>query len=152
MSISSASRLEFIEPRFPTLLEVPPQGDDWINDIKYDGWRTQIILEAGKARVFTRNGHDWTAKFRAIADAASEIDVASAILDGELVLFDDAGKPDYHGLKSAVTKAPDRLSLVGFDLLHIAGHDLRSMPCVDRRHILEDLFKPSARLRLAADG
>jgi bifunctional non-homologous end joining protein LigD len=56
----AASRLEFIPPLMPTLVEEPPQGDGWIHEVKFDGYRSQIILKHGRGRIFTRRGHDWT--------------------------------------------------------------------------------------------
>jgi ATP-dependent DNA ligase len=61
--------LTFIPPQLPTLMEKPPEGSEWIHEIKYDGYRTQVIIEQGSVRIFTRNGHDWTAPYPAIEEA-----------------------------------------------------------------------------------
>jgi hypothetical protein len=55
----------------PTLVDAPPEGDIWIHEIKYDGYRTEIVIERGEARAFTRNGHDWSAKYLPIVEAAA---------------------------------------------------------------------------------
>lgn len=131
--------LTFIPPQLPTLMEKPPEGSEWIHEIKYDGYRTQLIIEDGSARIFTRNGHDWTARYPAIEDAAAKLGVQKGILDGEAVILVN-GKPDYHALRrAAATKRSNTISLVAFDILHIDGHDLRQMPLEDRRHLLADL-------------
>ena len=86
------NRLDFIEPMQPTLVDEPPEGEDWIHEVKFDGYRTQIVLKAGKAPVFTRRGHDWTDKYRPIAEAAEALPCRSAIIDGEMVVFDAVGR------------------------------------------------------------
>ncbi|RWO46431.1 MAG: hypothetical protein E5Y04_29485, partial [Mesorhizobium sp.] len=63
--------LKFIRPMFPTLVEVPPTGDNWIHEIKYDGYRTQVIVEDGKARAITRRGYDWSSTYKTIVEAAA---------------------------------------------------------------------------------
>ena len=62
-------RLSFIPPLMPTLVEKPPEGDDWIHEVKFDGYRSQIVKDASGVRVFTRRGLDWTTKYRNIAEA-----------------------------------------------------------------------------------
>ncbi len=71
----------------PTLVDKPPSGNgDWLTEVKFDGWRCQIVIDASGVRVFTRRGFDWTDKLKIIAEAAAaEIRVTSAIIDGELV-------------------------------------------------------------------
>ncbi|TIL84006.1 MAG: hypothetical protein E5Y73_35285, partial [Mesorhizobium sp.] len=59
---TGVGRLEFIPPMMPTLVAKPPQGDDWMHEAKFDGYRSQIIIDAGGARIFTRRGLDWTSK------------------------------------------------------------------------------------------
>jgi bifunctional non-homologous end joining protein LigD len=77
-------RLGFIEPMMPTLVDKPPREGDWSTEVKFDGWRVQIIIDEGSARVFTRRGHDWTDRLKTIAGAASEeLKLTTAIIDGE---------------------------------------------------------------------
>jgi len=63
-------RLSFIPPLMPTLVEKPPEGDGWIHEVKFDGYRSQIIRDAGGVRIYTRRGLDWTSKYRDLAKAA----------------------------------------------------------------------------------
>jgi hypothetical protein len=65
-------------------VEEPPEGDDWIHEIKLDGYRTQLVIDAGEARAHTRRGADWTAKYRPLANSAAELPARSAIIDGEM--------------------------------------------------------------------
>ncbi|WP_292598791.1 hypothetical protein [Mesorhizobium sp.] len=84
---ASARRLEFIKPMMPTLVAKPPQGDDWMHKAKFGGYRSQIIIDDGGARIFTRRGLDWTSKYRDLAAAARTLDVENAIIDGEVVVL-----------------------------------------------------------------
>ena len=60
MPCSAPSPLGFIKPELPTLVSEPPTGEGWIHEIKYDGYRTLIVIDGGQVRAFTRNGNDWT--------------------------------------------------------------------------------------------
>lgn len=122
--------LKFIRPMFPTLVEVPPTGDNWIHEIKYDGYRTQVIVEDGKARAFTRTGIDWSSTYKQIVEAAQALPAKSAILDGEAIVLNEKGSSDFHSLRSAMRWSPGRIIFVPFDLLHLNGIDLRRDPCL----------------------
>ena len=84
-------RLEFIEPLMPTLVEKPPDGEGWIHEVKFDGYRSQIIIDEADVRTFTRRGLDWTAKYRDLVEAAKSLNVQSAIIDGEIIVLNDKG-------------------------------------------------------------
>ena len=71
-------RLRFIEPQLPSLVDQPPEGKHWIHEIKHDGYRSMVVLERGKAQVFTRNGHDWSDRYPSIVRAASNLRCKSA--------------------------------------------------------------------------
>lgn len=142
-------RLKFIPPQMPTLCEKPPEGDDWIHEVKFDGYRSQLVLEGDVARIFTRNGHDWTSKYRDLAAAAITLGVDDAIIDGEIIVTNDAGLSDYHALLSAIAKRQHDLYFVAFDLLHLNGHDLRDMALEDRREILAGMIEPGGRIQFS---
>jgi len=143
-------RLKFVEPLLPTLVEKPPEGDDWIHEVKFDGYRSQIVKDAGGVRVFTRRGLDWTSKYRDIAKAAGELDeVQSAIIDGEIIVLNDAGLSDFAALRKAITQRQNDLYFVAFDLLHLNGHDLRDMPLEDRREILAAMIPEGRRIQFS---
>jgi bifunctional non-homologous end joining protein LigD len=80
-----SSRLRFIEPQLASLVDQPPEGKHWIHEIKHDGYRSQVVVERGQARVFTRNGHDWSDRYPSIVRAATNLPCKSAIIDGEAV-------------------------------------------------------------------
>ena len=144
-------RLKFIKPMEPELVDWPPEGDDWIHEIKVDGYRTQIIKDADGIRLFTKNGYDWTSRYRHLAKEAASIDAENFILDGETIVTNEAGLSDFHALQSAVTKRrPSQdLYLVAFDLLYINGHDLRDMPVRDRRDILQEMIPAASRIQFS---
>jgi len=133
-------RIQFIEPMLPTLVDEPPDGDDWIHEIKHDGYRTQLVIEDGGARAYTRRGADWTAKYQRLADAAAGLRVKSAVIDCEMVLLDANGKSDYHGFRKAMRSRPGSLVLIAFDLLLLNGKDVRAETTVERRARLQALL------------
>ncbi|MER9005876.1 ATP-dependent DNA ligase [Mesorhizobium sp. M0862] len=142
-------RLKFIPPLMPTLMEKPPEGDAWIHEIKFDGYRSQIIIDEGGIRIFTRRGLDWTSNYRDLVKAAEGLRVESAILDGEVIVTNEAGLSDFRALRSAITRRQHDLYFVAFDLLHLNGHDLRDMPLQDRREILEAMIPAGGRIQFS---
>jgi bifunctional non-homologous end joining protein LigD len=136
-------------PQLATLREKAPVSDDWLHEIKWDGYRLLAELDAGKALLRTRGGLDWTSKFPGIANAIEALPVDSARIDGELVALDDQGRSDFsllqHALKSG--RSADLRYLV-FDLPALAGVDLRHTPLLQRKELLEELLieNPSAEL------
>jgi bifunctional non-homologous end joining protein LigD len=66
-------RLKFIAPLMPVLVETPPAGGDWIHEVKFDGYRSQMIIDEDGTRIYTRNGHDWTAKYRDLVKGAMSL-------------------------------------------------------------------------------
>lgn len=143
--------LKFIKPMEPELVDTPPQGDEWLHEIKFDGYRTQIIKDENGIRLFTKNGYDWTGRYIELAGEAEAIEAESFIIDGETITVNEAGLSDFHALQSAVTRRePSRdLYLVAFDLLHLNGHDLRNMPVEDRREILQALIPAVGRIQVS---
>ena len=133
--------LTFIKPMLPTLVDAPPKGDGWTHEIKYDGYRTELIVDRDEAGAFTRNGHDWTDRYRVMVDAAAALLCSTAIIDGEVVVQDDVtGVTDFQALRSAIAGEPHRLTFMAFDLVHLNGVDLRPLPLEERRRRLEDLI------------
>ncbi|WP_246501456.1 ATP-dependent DNA ligase [Mesorhizobium caraganae] len=146
---TGGNRLSFIPPLMPTLVEKPPEGDGWIHEVKFDGYRSQIIRDAGGVRIYTRRGLDWTSKYRDLAKAAGEMKVESAIIDGEVIVTNEAGLSDFKALRKAITSRQHDLYFVAFDLLHLNGHDLRDMPLEDRREILQAMIPAGGRIQFS---
>ncbi|AZO25892.1 ATP-dependent DNA ligase [Mesorhizobium sp. M1E.F.Ca.ET.045.02.1.1] len=142
-------RLKFIKPMEPELVEQPPAGDGWSHEVKFDGYRTQVLKDADGVRLYTKTGIDWTAKYRPIGAEAAKLTAESFIIEGEMIVTDEAGLSDFHALRSAITRRPQDLYLVAFDLLHLNGHDLRDMPLKDRRDILQALIPEGGHIQFS---
>jgi bifunctional non-homologous end joining protein LigD len=118
----------FIEPCLPTLTDGIPHGPGWLHEIKYDGYRTQAHLKEAAATLYTRRGYDWTARFGTLAQALSGFPARNAILDGEVVVPDESGIPDFEALYADLANnRMERLIYYVFDLLYLDGQDLRRM-------------------------
>ncbi len=129
----------FIEPQFCKSVDRPPPGAGWVHEVKFDGYRLQIRVEGGKAVIRTRKGLDWTAKFKAIAQAASAL--PDCVLDGEAVALDHNGAPSFHGLQAALSDGDTRdLIYFAFDLLFAEGKDLRPLALRERKAALKTLL------------
>ena len=135
------TRLSFIEPQLASPVDQPPEGTHWIHELKHDGYRCQVLLEGGQARVLTRNGHDWTDRYPSIASAASILRCRSAIIDGEAIVQDGDGASDFDSLNSAMRWRPESIILYAFDLMHLDGKNLRQRALADRRSILKVLLR-----------
>lgn len=142
-------RLVFVPPMKPKLVDSPPLGDDWIHEIKLDGYRTQIIINGGEVRAYTSSGADWTKRYAGIVEAARELGVESAIIDGEAVVPGDDGRPDFHRMQRVIQKDPYAAILGAFDILHLNGHDLRDIGCKARREMLYSIVKPGTRIQFS---
>jgi ATP-dependent DNA ligase len=132
---SRNGRLQFIEPLMPTLVK-PPEGDAWSHEVKFDGYRWQIIIDEAGVRIFTRNGVDWTAKYPDLVDTAKRLVVESASIDGEIIVPNEAGLADFAALRKAITRRQHDLYFVAFDLLHFNGNHLRDMALEDGANCL----------------
>src|SRR5262245_14608752 len=100
--------LGFIKLEIPTAVPEPSTGDGWIHEIKYDGYRTLIVIDQGKVRAYSRTGRDWTGPYRRVVDAAAELPCKAALIDGEMIVQDENGISDFGALRSAIHKAPHR--------------------------------------------
>ena len=136
----------FLAPELATSVEAPPEGDDWLHELKLDGYRIQIHVDehAGKrrARLFTRKGLDWTHRMPDVAAAAAALPVHAAILDGEVVVLDEKGHSSFADLQAAFDEnAPHPLTYFAFDLLHLDGHNVRGLTLERRKAILEGVLQ-----------
>jgi bifunctional non-homologous end joining protein LigD len=134
-----------IEPCLALLKPKPPRGEQWVYEIKWDGYRLAVHIEPQRVRIITRGGHDWTHRFPAIERAAKQLDVATAILDGEAIVVDERGRSDFGLLQQSLggrggKRTSGEALFVAFDLLYFDGHDLRQLELSSRRHLLEGLI------------
>ena len=127
----------FIKPQLATLKSRAPKGDQWLHEIKYDGYRVQVHLNRGRKKVFTRNGLDWTKRFTEIAGALAI--PGEAIIDGEVVVVHE-GRTNFSELQAELAAGRQgRLVYYAFDLLWRNG-DLRKLPQIERKQALLDLL------------
>jgi bifunctional non-homologous end joining protein LigD len=109
----------FVEPALATSIERVPQGERWIHEIKFDGYRIQLHIANEDVKVFTRRGNDWTRRFRKIAHDAFLISASSAIIDGEVVVPAADGTTDFSVLQNELKVQSDMMAMVAFDLLRL---------------------------------
>ncbi|MEY9235166.1 bifunctional non-homologous end joining protein LigD [Bradyrhizobium japonicum] len=127
----------FIKPQLATLKTKAPQGEQWLHEIKYDGYRVQVHLNRARKKVFTRNGLDWTKRFTEIAGALAIS--GEAIIDGEVVVVHE-GRTNFSELQAELAAGRQgRLIYYAFDLLWRNG-DLRKLPQIERKQRLLDLL------------
>jgi bifunctional non-homologous end joining protein LigD len=129
----------FREPQKATLVDHVPSGSGWIHEMKYDGYRCLLGIGGGKAKVYTRSGLDWSDKFPEIVEAAAQLEVGSALLDGEIVALDDKGNTGFSALQQAISEGGRGLTLFLFDALEIDGEDLTGLPTIERKGRLASL-------------
>jgi bifunctional non-homologous end joining protein LigD len=129
----------FIEPCLPSLATKPPSGSEWLHEIKHDGYRLMIRRDTAGMRLLTRRGYDWTARFPAIASAASVLRAKSFLIDGEAVCCDDKGIAVFDKLRQRRNEWS--VFLVAFDLLELNGRDLRREPIEIRKAGLARLLR-----------
>lgn len=141
----STGHRAFIEFQSPTLVENAPADTDWLHEIKYDGYRTELIVEGGGARAFTRRGYDWSHRYKRLVQTAANLPVRSAIIDGEAVVLGNTGLPDFQALERELGNPNSpKLMFFAFDLLYLNGRDLRQQPLIERKAALHRLLQETA--------
>jgi len=141
---------EFINVELATLVEEPPSGPNWVHEFKFDGYRALVRIKNGKAKMITRANNDWTGKFLDLPKEFEELKIKDALLDGEVVAVDVAGTMSFHTLQNSLGRMGNRihnkeafddvLEYYAFDLLHLNGQSLRSLPLLERKKYLRQLI------------
>ncbi|MBV6290240.1 DNA ligase D [Pseudomonas aegrilactucae] len=142
-----------LTPQLATLVESPPQGD-WRYEVKFDGYRIMARIDGKRVQLFTRNGHDWTARLAHQAKALAALGLQSAWLDGEMVVTNAQGIADFQALQNAFDSERDADILYYlFDVPYLNGMDLRQCPLQERRAALAAVLAHAdeQRLRFSAD-
>ena len=135
-----APLLGFVEPALASSIERVPSGDRWVHEIKFDGYRVQIHLANEAVQIFTRRGHDWTHRFKKVAQDAWHIKASSAVIDGEIVVPAADGTTDFSVLQNELKGKSTSIVLVAFDLLYLNGRDLRKLPLLQRKAELKRII------------
>jgi bifunctional non-homologous end joining protein LigD len=132
----------FFEPQLAKLGDAPPQGEQWLHELKWDGYRLLATVVDGKARLFSRNALEWTDKVPEIAAAIEALKLGSAALDGELIAGQGT-REDFNLLQATLSgERMGKLNLMLFDLLHLDGIDVARAPLLDRKGLLEAVLDP----------
>jgi bifunctional non-homologous end joining protein LigD len=118
----------------------PPTGEGWVHEVKWDGFRAQAHLRAGKVTTYSRSGLDWTSEFDTVSASVAKLKAKSAVMDGEVVVIGPGGKPDFQALRRNLNKHSTALQYYAFDLLQLNGKDLRARPLVERKAALAKLL------------
>ena len=119
-----------------------PDGDDWAFEVKWDGYRTIVHVAGGRVRLQSTAGHDVTERWPEFAGLADSVNARSAILDGELVVFDDDGRPRFELVQRSGVGSDRQAVIQFFDVLQIDGNDTLDLSYLDRRRLLEQLIEP----------
>jgi bifunctional non-homologous end joining protein LigD len=138
---TAAALPQWIAPQLTQLVDAAPDGDQWLHEIKFDGYRMHARLDRGRVRLLTRTGLDWTSKYPAIAKAVASLDARQAYLDGELCGVFPDGITSFSMIQAA-SDAGNTAGLVYFifDLLHLDGEDIAALPLIERKARLAALL------------
>jgi bifunctional non-homologous end joining protein LigD len=130
-----------LEPQLPSLVRSIPDSDNWLHELKFDGYRLIAFINDGNVRFMTRRGHDWTRKFKSIGRALGKLGLKNAVLDGEVVALNDDGSWDFQLLQNSLKKGSEKsLVYYCFDLPHCEGFDLTRTPLLQRKLLLSSVL------------
>ena len=138
-----------VSPQLATLVTDPPKGEEWVHELKFDGYRVLCELKDGKVRIITRNGKDWTDRFGPVADAIAALPAEEALLDGEVAVLLPNGTTSFQALQNALGGGKENLVFFAFDLLHLDGQDLRPLPLLQRKEALATLLPQGDTIRMS---
>jgi bifunctional non-homologous end joining protein LigD len=142
--------LVFTPPCLATAVDTPPEGDNWVHETKFDGYRLQVMIEQCRPQLLTRSGLNWTTRFGVLADELASLGSASAVIDGEAVVLDADGVSNFSALQQELKKGERaRIAYMAFDLLHLDGMNIAARPLLERKtHLRRLLSKRRAKNRL----
>jgi bifunctional non-homologous end joining protein LigD len=126
----------FVEPMAARLVEQLPQGDQWLYEVKWDGYRALLLKDGSRVQIRSRNNKDLTGDYPSVAAGAARMNAKTAVIDGEVVAVDANGRPSFQALQHRRAQTGHAIAFYAFDLLHVDGEDLRSSPLEQRRRRL----------------
>lgn len=145
--VKSDEMPEYISPMLCTLVKEPPLSSEYLFELKWDGYRIVTRVESGKVRMNSRSGLDYTLRYPLIATDLNTLG-HDVFIDGEVVVFNDEGKPDFDALQ-LYNGHHDPINYCVFDLLWLDGHDLTSLPLIKRKELLKSLIGKSKYLKFS---
>ncbi len=129
-------------PQLATLVDKTPQGDDWIYELKFDGYRNLARIENGSVKMLTRNGLDWTNKYLDLVEELKKLPVKNTILDGEIVALNRQGRSDFMALQEMLkAEKSEELQYYLFDILFLDNKNLQNLSLVERKKILKKILE-----------
>ena len=131
--------VRFVQPMAALLVDELPAGDKWLYEAKFDGYRALALKDGARVTLLSRRGNDLTADYPSVRDAVAALKTKSALLDGEIVAFDEAGRPSFQHLHHRSAR-PAAIRYFAFDLLHVNGKDLLREPLSSRRAMLQKML------------
>lgn len=138
----SVKVLPTLHPQLATLVNKVPEGEQWLHEVKYDGYRLLTFFQKNSIKFITRNGNDWSNKFPQIVDVIKSLALTQTVLDGEVVAFDENNHIDFQALQNAIHfKKTAKLGYYIFDMPFCMGFDIRKMPLLKRKKLLEKILK-----------
>ena len=136
---SAAFKADF-KPQLATLVATPPEGEGWIHEIKFDGYRFLAYKQGAQVTLISRNGRDWSAKFPSIIKELAALPHKNLVLDGEIVVFDAHHKTDFQLLQQALKEGGAAFYFYLFDLLYVDKYELTQQPLLERKKILAKIL------------
>jgi bifunctional non-homologous end joining protein LigD len=137
-----------IKPMLATVAEAPFDHPDWVFEVKWDGYRAVAEVRDVGVSLYSRNGISFSKKFSPIVEALRKFGF-NAVLDGEIVVVDDQGRPDFQMLQHYHGPGSGHLLYHVFDILHFQGHDLTGLPLLRRKELLKKILPSSPRIRFS---
>lgn len=142
--VSQARRKSFpktFSPQLATLSSQVPEGEDWLHEVKYDGYRLIAMIDGGQVKLITRGGNDWTDRFSLLAQELGKLPVSQAVLDGEVVVLNSDGISDFQRLQNWLKSGRSgSLAYFVFDLPYLNGYDLQQTPLEIRKQLLAEVL------------
>jgi bifunctional non-homologous end joining protein LigD len=138
-----AAMPDFVQPQLATLVDKAPAGDEWLHELKFDGYRLLCHVAGKHVQFWTRNQKDWTAKFASVGKAVKALPLKSAILDGEIVALDPSGRASFQRLQNSINKGGGAALIYNvFDVIYLEGFNLTRTPLRERKRVLAELLEP----------
>jgi DNA ligase D-like protein (predicted ligase) len=123
----------FVIPMAAQVVQKLPEGDDWIYELKFDGYRALLIKHQQHVALRSRKNKDLAGMYRGITEAGSRLNADQAVVDGEIVALDAQGRPSFQALQHRSSHTDHQIVFYAFDLLHLDGADLTGQPLLTRR-------------------
>ena len=137
-----------VKPMLATLIKEPFDHPDWLFEVKWDGYRAIAEIRDGEVSLYSRNGIPLHRKFSPVAEALEQFGF-KAVLDGEIVVVDEGGQPDFQMLQDYQKTGSGHLCYYVFDLLHLEGHDLTNLPLIRRKELLKEILPSSPKIKFS---